>query len=252
MLIKYHTHLLPVGKNLLRRKHSYTGTCPGCGGVEDYDHLLQCENPEMTDTYAQQCDELETWLNNTTSESLSHSVMTLLHSFRSLNPNPHQNHLPLVSLQQQLGRQAFFAGLWHTSWLTYQEAFHQSNWIKHSATQWILNLIRRIQQLPIHMWRTRNDILHSTTNNEYNKAQHEEQLDHLVESIFDRKPNPRTMAHCDNLFFCKHDKDKVKKMKLRRKINWITGANLILTKYERALTTQSARFFSYFQWDDQG
>jgi hypothetical protein len=41
-------------------------------------------------------------------------------------------------------------------------------------------------------------------------------------------------------------------MKVRRKTNWITGANLVLMKYDRAVSPQSERFKSFFQWDDNG
>jgi hypothetical protein len=226
-LIKYHTHLLPVGKNLLRWKHSQNGTCPGCGEFEDHDHLMQCRNHDMHDTFEHQCHEIETWLTQTTSESIRQSVMNLLHHFRSSDDTPQMSHLPLEALQQRLGRRAFFAGLWHTSWINLQDIFHQDNRIQRSARQWILHLLRQIQMLPIHMWRTRNAILHSNNNNTVNQA-HNAELDQIVDAIF----NPRMMAHCNNIYFSKHDKDKVKKMKIRRKTNRITGAQLILTKYK--------------------
>jgi hypothetical protein len=84
------------------------------------------------------------------------------------------------------------------------------------------------------------------TDNMITRDQHRE-LDLIIKGIFARKPHSRSMAHCNSAYFQKHDIQRVKKMTIRRKTNWITGANLILTKYERGTTTQSERFMSFFQ-----
>lgn len=117
-----------------------------------------------------------------------------------------------------------------------------------SATLWMIRLIHMIQKVPFHMWKARNSILHKTNDN-YTKRQHNEDLNLIVDMIFARKPHSRCMAHCDNAFFKKHGVDRVKNMTIRRKLTWITGANLILTKYDRAQTSQADRFMSFFQWD---
>jgi hypothetical protein len=111
---------------------------------------------------------------------------------------------------------------------------------------WLTRVIHKIQRIPMMMWRVRNQVLHATLDNYHNQEQHKE-LDMIVDTIFARKPHARLMAHCDQAFFQKHRCDKIKKMTARQKINWITGANLILKKYERGHTEQSDRFTSYFQ-----
>lgn len=58
------------------------------------------------------------------------------------------------------------------------------------------------------------------------------------------------MAHCDVLYFKKHNQDQLRNFKLQKKLNWIAGANLIMTRYERTTSSQSERFKSYFQWDN--
>jgi hypothetical protein len=112
---------------------------------------------------------------------------------------------------------------------------------------WMIHLVHRIQEIPYKLWNTRNQILHQSTNFD-TTLQHTE-INSLIEQIFLRKPHSRLMAHCDNLYFNKHPPEQLKKMTLHRKINWVAGANLILTKYERAMTVQSAKFKSFFQWD---
>jgi hypothetical protein len=98
------------------------------------------------------------------------------------------------------------------------------------------------------MWATRNQVLHNTLDNHVHLLQHDV-LNEQIDIIMAKKPHSRLMAHCDNMYFLKHTKEQITNMKLKRKENWIAGAKLIITKYERTTTEQSQRFTSYFQWD---
>jgi hypothetical protein len=247
---KYNARLLPVGTNLKRRRHSTNDTCPCCGQIENHEHLLCCPHIDMETTYNEATDDIMTFMDNASTQASKLAVHTLLRSFRQTSPNcevDSQNNV-LLSSQYMLGSKAFFAGLWDKVWLQTQTKFHQERKWKKSALRWLIALTHKIQQVPFLMWQTRNSILHNQSNNFSSQAQHVE-LNGIIEKIFSRKPHQRTMAHCDACYFTKYDKDKLKQMKLQRKTNWIAGANLILTKYERSTTTQSARFKSYFQWD---
>jgi len=251
-LIKFNAHLLPVGKNLLRRKHSQHGTCPGCGLFEDHEHLLLCTNPLMTETYDGLVGDIDKWLTDTTSPDIKQSVLTLLSVFRSPGQTQGESdNSRLCVLQLPLGRMAFFAGIWHKDWCCYQENFYKDSNLRRSASLWLVRLLHQIQSIPVHMWHQRNIILHQDDLNR-NAQKHLDELNLMVDDIFARKPHPRTMAQCDNLFFRKHSAQQIKRMKLKRKTNWITGATLILAKYEQSTTEQMRRFASYFQWDDQG
>ena len=250
-ILKYHAHLLPVGKNLLRRKHSQVGTCAGCGDFEDHDHLITCTNPEMTTTYEQAVENIDSWLTITTSEDIKDSVLALLRSFRRASEATISLLLPLAHSQSRISRQAFYGGVWHISWLHAQAQFHQLTKNRRSAEFRLIQLLHKVQLIPIHMWDTRNAILHSASNESIISAQNDD-LNLIVDAIFSRKPHSRLMSHCDNAYFNKHDVEKIKKMKIRRKTNWVTGANLILTKYDRVNTAQSVQFTSFFQWDDHG
>lgn len=59
------------------------------------------------------------------------------------------------------------------------------------------------------MWKVRNSILHRGPTNAVLVHQHAE-LDAIIESIYQCKPHPRTMAHCDNQYFTKYDRTKLK------------------------------------------
>jgi len=54
-----------------------------------------------------------------------------------------------------------------------------------------------------------------TKNNYCNlKQEHKRTRDRIIYHIYATKPHPRLMAHCDKLYFGKHGKHKIKKMKL--------------------------------------
>lgn len=233
---------------MLRRKHATTGTCPGCGSFEDHMHLLRCDHKDMDETYTQEVQHIDDWLKTSTSASIRYSIISLLLFFRNTHQDPQQTSLTVQRKQQAFGWQAFFAGAWHNEWVTLQQEHYDTTKSQRSVTHWAVQLLHKVQMLPIHMWHTRNNILHSTETNAMRFIQHTK-INRVIDEIYERKPHPRLMSHCDNTYFSKHTKDQIKKFKIRRKTNWIRGANLILTKYDRTLTEQSERFTSFFQWD---
>lgn len=249
-LTKYNARLLPVGRNLLRRKHAGTDQCPCCGLEEDHAHVIRCTHPKMEDEFMSNLKDLEKWLLTTTSRSIAHSVIFLLCDFRHIQPpNMDDNgDIQLVTDQQNLGHRAFFAGLWHRSWLVKQQTFLRTQKTQRSADLWLTRLLHRIQVIPLRMWTVRNGVLHSSARHEHLRIYHDE-TNLQIDRIFATKPHARMMDHCDNMYFAKHSKEKIQAMRLQRKINWVEGAYNILRKYERMTTEQSLRFQSYFQWD---
>jgi ribonuclease HI len=248
---KYNTRLLPVGKNLKRRRHSQTEACPCCGEDEDHNHIISCTHDAMAHTFAELYSDIKTYLNQSTDPAVAHDICCLLQIYRDPNHlSTYAEELGMQIHQQlQLGQGAFFAGLWTKHWLQQQEQYHQRVKIKRHAQRWLISLIQMIQQIPKTLWKVRNQVLHNTRDPLTLQRQHNE-LNATIDNIFQRKPHQRLMSHCDNLYFSKYTQTQIKHMKLHRKTNWITGANLILTKYERSTTNQSARFTSYFIWDN--
>jgi hypothetical protein len=247
---KFNARLLPVGKNLKRRRHSESESCPCCGLDEDHDHIIQCKHPEMEQRFNKSMIDISTILTEGTNEIISGYVLDLLEYFR-IQQDGHdkgEDNSDLMRLHKALGPRSFFAGLWSTQWYTLQEQYFNSARLQRSTNLWLSKLIHRIQRVPLDMWHTRNHILHRYNEN-FTKKETANELDLLIDDLYARKPHSRLLAHCDNVYFNKHGKDRVKKMTLRRKINWIAGANLIMAKYDRVTTTQAKRFTSYFQWD---
>jgi hypothetical protein len=193
--------------------------------------------------------EISTLLHEGTNVIISGYVLDLMESFRNMSgQDSGDNESALLTLHKALGPRPFFAGLWSTQWYIIQKQHFATARLQRSAKLWLSKLIHRIQRLPYDMWQTRNQILHRTNDN-FTTKEHNKELDLIIDKLYDKKPHSRLLAHCDNAYFNKHGRAKIKRMTIRRKINWIAGANLIMTKYERVNTSQATRFTSYFQWD---
>mmetsp|Transcript_14149 Transcript_14149/g.26560 ORF Transcript_14149/g.26560 Transcript_14149/m.26560 type:complete len:310 (+) Transcript_14149:5669-6598(+) len=251
-ILKYNAHILPVRKNLKRRHHSEDDICPCCGSTEDHDHIIQCIHPTMEQAFQAQLEGVHTFMLQDCPDNFRAAILQLLITFRS-GTHIEQFDTDLSSLakeQLDYGMRPFFAGLWLKQWRLIHAEFLQQISPRKSSELWMVRLLHKIQKIPINMWKTRNHLLyHSNNDNEKLKTHHKE-LDDIIERIYERKPHSRAMAHCDVAFFRKYNKDMVKKFKVQRKNNWVTSANLILTKYGRVgSTTQSKQFMSFFQWD---
>lgn len=231
-ITKYNSRTLPVGTNLKRRKHAVSDMCACCGEVEDHDQLIQCRHSDMEQTYNKAYHDICRYVHSGTDGALGDGVLQLLDYFRT----------------GTVGLQTFVGGLWITQWRVMQERYYDSVKSTRSAKGWMTQLVHKVHNITISIWKTWNTILHKS-NDTFIHQEQTKDLDHMIEVIFLRKPHARSITHCDNLYFSKYGIEKVKKMKIRQKINWITGANLILDKYTRVSTTQTERFMSYFQWD---
>jgi hypothetical protein len=245
-LTKFYARILPVGTNLKRRLHSDHDNCPCCGDTEDHNHILTCTHPQMAVTYDECVHSISSFVGTNMDQSLGQDILHLLHIFRSSTSDV-RDPTDACLQQYSYGPRAFYAGLWLPQWRDRHEHYLRSIKSQRKSMTWMIHLIHRIQEIPYRLWTTRNQILHHS-NNFDTTLQHTE-LDSLIDNIILRKPHSRLMDHCDNFYFAKYSSEQLKNMTLHRKINWVAGANLILTKYKRAITVQSAKFQSFFQWD---
>eukprot|EP00557_Chaetoceros_sp_GSL56_P006869 CAMPEP_0176497318 /NCGR_PEP_ID=MMETSP0200_2-20121128/11658_1 /TAXON_ID=947934 /ORGANISM="Chaetoceros sp., Strain GSL56" /LENGTH=203 /DNA_ID=CAMNT_0017895319 /DNA_START=284 /DNA_END=895 /DNA_ORIENTATION=+ len=201
----------------------------------------------MTRTREELYDGLSSWMESNTPDTISCSVKSILLGIQ----HPEVDRAPHHTLhhdQLEVGQRAFFAGLWLHGWDKLLNSWHKEQGSRRSADKWICLLMTKIQLIPLAMWKTRNHIMH---HNQYNiiRQQQHEHLNECIDNIFRTKPHARLMAHCDNFYFTKYTKEHIKTMRLQRKTNWVTGAILIISKYDRITSIQSARFLSFFQWD---
>jgi hypothetical protein len=243
---KYNARILPVGTNLKRRLHADSDICPCCGEQEDHGHIMRCSHPVMEAAFQDGLETIQQFVQKNTDMLFSQNLVILLKLFRNgtfLADEDDDFILENISI----GSRAFFAGLWSTGWRDKYDHHLRATHSPRNSMTWMAKLINKVQQLPYDMWTARNQVLHQS-DNRVTQQQHKE-LDEMIDIIFLKKPHTRFMAHCDNQYFQKHDKEQIKKMSIRRKTNWVAGANLILVKYERTTTVQTARFQSFFQWD---
>jgi hypothetical protein len=217
---------------------------------ETHVHLIQCTHEEMVQTFNSTMDDLEHWLISHTSEEILADILQLARTFQQQDLPLAQTQRHSLRLNQQLalGSKAFFAGLWSKQWLIDQDTYYKSIRTRRQSHKWMAHIISKIQLVPLGMWHKRNS-LRSHKEQTIEKEERNRVLNQEVDAILGHKPHDRLMAHCDRIFFRKHSGEQIKAMKEHRKKNWITGAKLILDKYDRIETPQSARFTSYFQWD---
>jgi hypothetical protein len=246
--LKFNARILPVGVNLKRRRHSDLDNCPCCNQVEDHTHIYQCSHDAIEGAFTEHLDSVRDYLATHTAPALRHGVLFLIHVFRyGMDHGLPQHHGPLTLAQYHLGIHTFLAGLWLPEWKGLQSIYFSEHNLQKSVDLWFNRLMHLIQAFPSIMWATRNNILHTSRDNHVIQAQHRD-LDDAIDRIFSTLPSQRIMAHCDITYFRRYDKLRLKAMTIQRKTNWVTGANLILTKYDN-LPPQSKRFLSYFQWD---
>lgn len=112
-LTKYNAKLLPVGRNLLRRKHSASDLCPCCGQEEDHLHIIRCKHEEMVAALQEHIVSIKEWLSNGTSSDIADGVLALLCDFLSPYSGDEEGGDSTLEHQQRLllGQKAFFAGL---------------------------------------------------------------------------------------------------------------------------------------------
>ena len=121
-MAKYNARILPVMKNLKRRKHSETDRCPNCGMVETTAHLFCCQAQVMEEEFATQMEEFQQLLGVTTSVHLSGGIVALLRHLRSRKPLTFDGSIPddiqqLVKNQAGVGLHATMGGLWLDEWI---------------------------------------------------------------------------------------------------------------------------------------
>lgn len=201
----------------------------------------------MENAYNQLTMDISNILREGTTDFIARLIMDILEKFRTMiGEDSEDSNITIV--HRNLGPRTFYAGLWSTQWHALQVQHFSNTLSKRSTTLWLSKLIHTVQCIPYSMWHTRNQILHRNNEN-FTLTEQQTELDSQIDDLYDKKPHARLIAHCDNSYFTKHGRDKVKTMTIRRKINWVAGANLIMVKYDRVTTEQATRFTSYFQWD---
>lgn len=109
----------------------------------------------------------------------------------------------------------------------------------------MLHLIMSIQDMVLAMWYARNSILHGSEDNLNNLAQHMT-LDTRIDDIFRTKPHDRLLTHAEVIYFNHRTTQSIKQMRLKKKQDWVIGADLMLDRQTATMDRTMERFENYF------
>jgi hypothetical protein len=187
---------------------------------------------------------------------LKEAVIEVCHSLRdhrraNLNQSWDNALGDLVIRQVDLGQRATIAGVWDPEWSRIQSAYHRTIRSRKKGRTWLVRVIHRIQALVRNMWKRRNKELHEKESCEAKVKEHD-QLNEKIDTIFNRKRtvSNRCMTHGAAAYF-KKNKDILKKMRIKRKREWVRDAEEILDSLTNQ-SEQAKRFLKYFQFRDEG
>ena len=138
-----------------------------------------------------------------------------------------------------------FNGMWAVDWLEAQRQYlffiQEEN---KSAKQWLLRVLRLIQQLNYDMWTTRNESIHEDEDSLHNEARHKE-LNEEIRKFYHDLPAKRFLPHSDAHFFAA-GAEKIKQLRLRQKELWVETAFVIRDAFITNITSTSERFMAWF------
>ena len=249
---KYNSRVLPVMKNMKRRKHSESDHCPNCGALETIEHVLQCPAVSQEDEMSVQLHDLIEFLASTTSVNIKESIIKLVRYFRykeviTFDPDVPQGIIDIAYKQADLGQSALYGGFWLKGWQLQQKEYNTRFKIRHSAKTWLVQVISKLQDTLFNLWLTRNRNLHHNEESNFSAEEHI-RLNQEINDIFTRIPHSRLLS-LDGRRFFNAKKEILLKRKRRAKSKWVREANIILERYEREQTNQSRSFISYFAPD---
>ena len=156
-MTKYNQRIGLVKKNLERRGHSNNTTCPCCNQIKDTDHLLRCQNTDITKVYEEEHEKNYNWLEGTAGSQVATALRAVCQALREETELEKCDHLEanirMVAHEQiALGQRAFIGGWWSRKWRYIQQRYATRNNCRHSP-RWMANAISKYQDLIRSMWK---------------------------------------------------------------------------------------------------
>jgi len=121
---KHNSRIGGIRQNLVRRKHGEDPTCPCYGEVETTDHIYQCTNIKMQDTYEANMEEVTSHLRAISSKAISDTITcNAIREGRdcALDGDWDPTLLNIAHQQIGAGQRSFTGGLWPLAWRTAQQ-----------------------------------------------------------------------------------------------------------------------------------
>ena len=147
---KYSANLLPTRANIVLRGHGDSHCCPCCGAHnETSDHLLQCQDIEMSKTFHDVIDTVSDFLYDSTSADIRNSLINIIKHFHQNDDFEHTipEMKELEERQIKLGSRASLNGIWHTGWIEAQRQYLRRISSRAKPTVWLKSLSLQIQRM---------------------------------------------------------------------------------------------------------
>jgi hypothetical protein len=145
-ITKWISKQLPLGKNMVQRKHRLSDNCPYClAPGEDLAHLHSCHSVASTQLFFKNLEKLATWLKHMdTDPVIHHHLISVLSIWRSHNKPPFpypciltkRKYYEAFKEQESIGWQQFMEGLLTRQWSVLQHQYYQSIQSRRSGKVW--------------------------------------------------------------------------------------------------------------------
>ena len=168
-ITKFVTNTLPLGKNMVRRKHWSEEYCPRCKShaIETKNHLYQCQHVDSNKIYRDGVKELSNWLNFiNTEEDLSQDILKAMQMLREGSGNMvYEFRTKPMREQMKLGLTHLLEGRLVKSFRTHQNDHYKKELSKRTGKNWCKLFVTKIWMVLLRpQWMNRNEHVHNLEN----------------------------------------------------------------------------------------
>ena len=133
-----------------------------------------------------------------------------------------------VSMEQwNMSGQLLFWGVLNRRWRPFMDRYLKNTRKKSSIR--LSMVCNKIWKVTDNMWALRNEQEHNDQRSEINKKRNDSN-NNLIDELFGKIPPKRLLPMSDRYFF-NTKPERIKKRKLKDKINWVRRAKIIISKY---------------------
>ena len=239
-ILKHSAGIAATGRNMVRRQERTTSECPRCGKNDEHiEHIILCPQNEAAVRFNKAVEELEEWLDTSTSDEIKEAVIDLILEYRkapeqtddSDNDDEDTNASKIIKRnQKEIGLHAFMCGFLCNDWVKQQTIYFQKKGSRKCPKNWAAQLAEQLIDIVFNMWVHRNDTLHNQTNT-ITEQKHEE-MNRTIETLYSDLPPMRLLTHTEQRFFKHATIQQIQERTIHRKGQWIRKAQSILHTFE--------------------
>ena len=189
----------------------------------------------MSKTYESSQATLEKHLRTTTGSNIADAILMYMDSARTdsplyIDPSWSQELQHTIQLQNELGSRAFIHGFLVAEWEDLHSAYLQTIRSSKSAEHWVGNTIRLIWDVSWDLWRFRCSYAHGSEEVRQLLLT-ADSIDDRITNIYNSMPPTRLLNPTERRALQGLPETKVRKLRLRAKIQWADKAERILQNY---------------------